>query len=61
MQIPWIWGTSIDNKECRFFLDSYFFFVLINVSMCQSVIVSVGLFAIHLNLKACCYEVPSDL
>ena len=43
------------------FLDFYFF-VFISLPMCQSVCVSVGLFAIHFKfLKTHCYDVPSDL
>ena len=43
------------------FLDFYVF-VLINLPMCQSVCVSLGLFAVHLKfLKTCYDEVSSDL
>ena len=41
------------------FLDFYFF-AFINLPMCHSVCVSVGLFAIHSKfLKTHCYDVPS--
>ena len=53
-------GDRYSQQAVLVFQDFYFF-MFISLPMCQSVCVSVGLFAIYLLfLKSHCYEVPSD-
>ena len=53
-------GDQYWQQTVLVFLDFYFF-VFISLPMCQSVCVSMGLFAIHLKFLETYYEFPSDL